>query len=298
MIGNYILISPVRDEERYLETTLRAVINQTLRPYRWIIVDDNSTDKTATILADYARKVEWIQILRLEHKGKRQPGSPVIRAFQAGYQLVANEPFEYVVKFDCDLNLPKDYFRLLVAEFSNQPDLGIASGVYMEKENGQWVPVPMPSYHAAGACKMVRAACFREMNGFIASRGWDTIDEIRAQTNGWKTKHFDDIRFYHLKKEGSAIGNWATNAMHGEIYYRTGGAKLFFLLKVLHRTLTQKPRLLGGLALLWGYLRSWFTREELLVTTEEARFYSRQLNSRIWQVFRQTSVGSSQLRGT
>lgn len=285
-VGNYVLVSPVKDEEKYLESTLRAVIGQSLRPYRWVIVDDSSTDRTADILADYASRFPWIQVLRLNHKEERQPGSPVIRAFWQGYRLVEHDSFDYIVKFDCDLDLPQDYFEQLVEKFVQESDLGIASGVYLEEAKGGWAPVSMPSYHAAGACKMVRAACFRQIGGFIESRGWDTVDEIRAQTKGWKTRHFEHIQFHHLKKEGSAIGSLATNRMHGEVYYRTGGARLFFIVKVLHRMFAEKPRVSGGAALLWGYVRSWLANDKLLVNTEEARFYSLLLNSRIWRRFR------------
>src|SRR6185369_290687 len=40
----YVLISPVRDEDRHIVTTLESVIGQTLRPAEWVIVDDGSND--------------------------------------------------------------------------------------------------------------------------------------------------------------------------------------------------------------------------------------------------------------
>ena len=46
MQPKYVVITPVRDEENYIRFTIQSMINQTLRPQEWIIVDDGSTDKT------------------------------------------------------------------------------------------------------------------------------------------------------------------------------------------------------------------------------------------------------------
>src|SRR5215471_7263336 len=217
--SRYILISPVRNEAKYLRRTLDAVIAQTCKPVQWIIVDDSSDDGTTAILDEYASRVDWITVLKTQRTGERQPGSPVIRAFNAGYALVRNTDFDFVVKLDCDLDLPPDYFQQLVTRFQSDSRLGIASGVYLETKQDRWAVVKMPPYHAAGASKMIRRSCFEEIQGFIASPGWDTVDEIKAQVAGWTTSHFEDLHFYHLKPEGSGIGKLRTNLMHGEIYY-------------------------------------------------------------------------------
>ena len=128
---------------------------------------------------------------------------------------------------------------------------------------------------------MMRVECYREIGGFVQSPGWDTVDEIRAQVRGWRTRHFEEIRFHHLKREGSGIGLLATSVMHGRVYYLTGGSKIFLFLKVLHRIISERPYLLSGVALLWGYLKAMFSGQRKLVTSEEARFYARRLNRRI-----------------
>jgi hypothetical protein len=153
--------------------------------------------------------------------------------------------------------------------------------VYLESgKGGVWRPVVMPSYHAAGACKVICRGCFEEIGGFVPAAGWDTVDEIRAISKGWKTGHFADLRMKHHKSEGSGIGTIRTSVMHGEIYYRTGGSGLFFLLKFLRRMGT-KPYGVGALALLWGYLRALRERKELLVSQAEAACYRDLLSRRV-----------------
>lgn len=277
----YIIISPVKDEQKYIESTIQSVLSQTLKPLQWIIVDDGSQDETPIILAEYCKGYNWISVIRLKREAKRQPGSAVIYAFNKGCELIKNEYYDFIVKLDCDLSFEPDYFEKIFSKFKEDNRLGIASGVYMENKVKGLLTVAMPDYHAAGASKVIRSQCFSEIGGFISEKGWDTVDEIRAQSQGWKTGHFKDIIFYHLKNEGSGIGNLRTNKMHGEIYYLTGGSKLFFLLKLSHRLIFGTPFLLGGIMMLIGYLSPLLKGKDLLVSDKEAEFYKKLLNRRI-----------------
>ena len=278
----YVVITPVRDEEAYIQKTIQSMIAQTLKPVLWVIVDDCSKDKTPEIVSRYVQLYSFIRLLRNSHGGIRQPGSGVIRAFNQGYASIGEVSYDYIIKLDGDLSFEPDYFEKLLNRFLSDSRLGIASGIYLEMdEAGAWTEVEMPSYHAAGACKILRRECFKEIGGFIIAAGWDTVDEIRARAKGWKTGHFPDLRMRHHKPEGSGIGATRTNLMHGEIYYLTGGSKLFLLLKVIHR-MRAKPYLLSALALSWGYLRAVLTRKELLVTKEEKPIYQALLRERLW----------------
>jgi hypothetical protein len=89
-----------------------------------------------------------------------------------------------------------------------------------------------------------------------------------------------------LKIEGSGIGAFRTNRMHGEIYYLTGGSKLFFLLKLAHRTLFGTPFILGGIMMLIGYLSPLIRGQDMLVDDKEAQFYKKLLHKRIISKFK------------
>ena len=277
----YILISPVKDEASHIEETIRSVIGQTIRPAKWIVVDDGSTDETPQLLRKYTEEHGWIQVYRIERNAERQPGTAVIRAFNHGYERIGDIEYDFLAKLDCDLRFERDYFEKLIQRFESHDRLGIASGIYLEDKSGTWVAVEMPDYHAAGASKFMRRKCFEDIGGFLPSRGWDTVDEIKAYGKGWESCHFKDVCFYHLKREGSGIGHLKTNVMHGEIFYLTGGSRLFFLLKVLHRFVTGTPPVVGGLCMLAGYLRPALTGKKLLVSDEEARLYKRLLLKRL-----------------
>lgn len=280
-VANYIVVTPVKDEAKYIGRTLQSMSNQTVRPLRWVLVDDGSMDGTPGLISDYADRFEWISSIRLERQAARKLGSAEVRAFALGYESVQHLDHEYIVKLDADLSLPPDYFEQMLARFDANPRLGIASGIYLEEHGGKWKPVHLPSYHAAGAAKMLRTSCYKAIGGFQTLPGWDTADEIRAWVNGWETMHFPEVQLYHLKAEGAASGSLRTSYYHGKIYYVCGGGGLFFCMKVLHRVLTGKPFFLSGVMLLAGYGHSMLIRRPKLVTVHEERFYSRLLNRRL-----------------
>jgi len=284
MNNNFLVISPVKDEQNFIESTIQSMVTQTIKPSQWIIVDDGSKDMTAKITEEYCKYYKWIKLIRINRDAQRQPGAAVINAFNKGYEIIKDDLYDYIVKLDCDLRFEPSYFENLISKFNNNKKLGIASGVYLEKKNDNWITIKMPSYHAAGACKIVRKACFQQIGGFVPHRGWDTIDEIRAQFKGWDTCHFDDLQFYHLKTEGSGIGQLRTNILHGEVFYLTGGSNIFLLFKVIHRMLIGRPFMVGGFMMFWGYMRPLIMNRPRLVNSEEADFYKRLLNQRIQNV--------------
>jgi glycosyltransferase involved in cell wall biosynthesis len=278
----YVLISPVKDEERYVELTLRSVVAQTLQPALWVIVDDGSTDGTVAIVQRYVERYPFIRLVRHPKSGVRQTGSAVIRAFNFGQQHIGACDHGFVVKLDCDLSFPPEYFKQLLRRFDDDPKLGIASGVYLEEAApGSWTAVKMPSYHAFGACKVMRKACFEEIGGFVAAAGWDTVDEIRAWHRGWRTGHFEDLQVRHHKREGSGIGQLRTNRMHGEIFFVTGGDPLFLIFKVIHRIAT-RPFVIGAANLLFGYCAAAVRGVPRLVSSAEARGYRGLLRQRLF----------------
>src|SRR5258708_35087790 len=60
----YVLITPARNEETFIEKTLQSVAQQTFLPAKWVIVNDGSTDRTGEIVAGYAVKDGWIAFVR------------------------------------------------------------------------------------------------------------------------------------------------------------------------------------------------------------------------------------------
>jgi len=293
----YVIISPAKDEEAYLEKTIKSIVAQTVQPVRWVIVDDASRDRTAEIAGSYASQYPWISVARIQRDPARNPGPAVVVAFNAGLKTLDGVAYDFLVKLDVDLILPPDYFEELLARFEKDDKLGIASGVYLEFWDGKWVAVAMPPYHAAGASKMMRRECFEQIDGYCPEIGWDTVDEIRARARGWDTRHFTDLTFQHLRQEGRGTGFLRNSKKLGVAYYLMGGGIFFLLFKIPYRMLAGKPVILGGLTVLWGYLSCIFSGRKRLVNREEGRLYRSLLRSQLWHRRPRASVSPAMSSG-
>ncbi len=281
-VPRYVIVSPVKDEAQYIDLTLTSVVRQTIPPVAWVIVDDGSSDNTVEIIRSYAQRHSFIRLLTSPLGGRRDTGTAEAQAFTRGYRAIVARDYDFIVKLDGDLSFEPCYFERLLGRLASEPRIGIASGVYLEsKRTGLWSPVPMPHYHAFGACKVVRRRCFEDIGGFLTRPGWDTVDEIRAWSLGWTTGHFSDLLVKHHRQEGSGMGQLATSVMHGQIYYLTGGDPLFLPGKCLRRLL-HAPIILNAMGLAYGYLDALVRRRPRLVTAAEARCYRRLLRRRLW----------------
>src|SRR5262249_25674743 len=110
----YLLVSPCRDEASFMARTLDSVAAQSIPPALWIVVDDGSTDRTPEILAEYARRLPFLRVMKRADRGGRSVGPGVIEAFYAGLDGVDLDRFDYLCKLDMDLDLPPRYFELLI----------------------------------------------------------------------------------------------------------------------------------------------------------------------------------------
>ena len=238
MIANsYVLISPCRDEAEYMRQTLDSVIGQSIRPAKWIIVDDGSTDATPEILAEYRKKHSWIEIVTRRDRGGRSVGPGVIDAFYAGYQAINPEEYEFLCKLDLDLRLPPRYFEILMERMKANPRIATCSGKAYVEEGGRLVEEWHGDDISIGASKFYRVSCFKAIGGFVREVMWDGIDCHRCRMNGWIACSWDEpeLRFVHLRPQGSSQQGIYTGRMrHGYGQYFMGTGFLFMAASAIY----------------------------------------------------------------
>ncbi|MBD3788303.1 MAG: glycosyltransferase family 2 protein [Sphingomonadales bacterium] len=254
----YALITPCRDEAQYMRRTLDSVVAQTETPALWLIVDDGSTDATPEILAEYAAAHDWIRVVRKPDRGARAVGPGVIEAFYFGLDQIDMGGFDYICKFDLDLELPQRYFAILMDRMEANPRLGSCSGKPWFTWNGRPVSEKCGSEMSVGMTKFYRVQCFQEIGGFVREVMWDAIDCHKSRQLGWQARAFDDpeLAFEHLRPMGSSQKSVYTGRMrHGYGQYFMGSSFWFFTASCLFR-MAHPPYVTGGLASWWGYVRA------------------------------------------
>ena len=259
-----LVISPCRDEARFARTTIESVASQSLKPTRWVLVDDGSTDGTSEILAEAAARLPFVRVLRRDDRGRRNVGPGVVEAFYSGLEGEELERYDYLVKLDLDLELPPEYFRILTDRMQADPRLGTCSGKpYARGRDGRLVAEPCGDEMSVGMTKLWRTNCFLQIGGLVRGVMWDGIDCHRARMLGWIAKSWDEpeLRFVHLRAMGSSQHGLLTGRVrHGSGQYFMGTGPGYLAASAIYR-MTTPPLILGGFAIGWGWLRAWFARE-------------------------------------
>ena len=254
----YVIITPARDEEAYIDKTISAVLRQTVQPTQWIIVDDGSSDRTGAIIDDWANKCSWMTPVHRSNRGSRQPGGGVIEAFYDGLAEIrpSAAAFAFIVKLDADVTFDCDYFERCFHEFDHDPGLGIGGGAICQEVGGRLQIEPTPMFHVRGATKIYRRNCWDALGGLVRAPGWDTIDEIKANMLGWTTRTFKHLRLTQLRRTGAANGIWCDSVKNGRANYSAGYHPLFMLLKCVRRSIV-RPYAIRGMGLAWGYISGY-----------------------------------------
>jgi len=256
----YVLVSPCRDEAKFIHRTLDSVAAQVIPPALWVVIDDGSTDETPRILEEYARKLPYLRVVRRTDRGERSVGPGVIEAFYYGMANVDLDAFDYLCKLDMDLDLPPGYFEGLMVRMEREPRLGSTSGKpwFHHPDTGVLTPESIGDEMSVGASKFYRMTCFREIGGFVRQVMWDGIDCHRARMFGWIVESVDseDLRFLHLRPMGSSHrGIWTGRVRSGFGQYFMGTSPLFILASALYKA-PRHPVLVGSVAMLWGFFSS------------------------------------------
>ncbi|MBI5644308.1 MAG: glycosyltransferase family 2 protein [Deltaproteobacteria bacterium] len=273
----YVLITPARNEERFIEHTIRSVVSQTVRPAEWVIVSDRSTDRTDEIVNRYSREYGFIRLLRVDGDEQRNFGSKAL-AFTKGYLALSHTGYEFIGNLDADVTLGPDYYEDVICNFNSSPRLGIAGGIILELAGGRYEPQNNSLDSVAGAIQLFRRDCFEEIGGYlpISTGGIDSAAEISARMHGWKVRTFEHLKVYHHRLVSSGRGSVARSRFrHGITHYLLGYHPLFELVKCAYR-FTERPFALGSTITLAGFTWAAIMRYERPVSEEFVKYLRRE----------------------
>ena len=283
----YVLITPARNEERHIEKVIQSMIAQTELPIKWVIVNDGSTDTTASIVEPYLAKNNWIELVNLPAHRDRTFAAKVY-AFNAGFERVKNLEYEVIGNLDSDLSFDPDYCEFLLSKFQEDPRLGVAGTIFREDGYSSATDSFEGQNHVAGGCQLFRRQCFEEIGGYVPNKagGIDWIAVTTARMMGWTTRSFREKSFFHYRSLGTAERSLlASTFSYGEKDYYLGGHPVWEFFRVGYRA-TKKPYLVGGVALYSGYLSAFLRRMKRPVSADLMRFHRKEQMSKLKMILR------------
>lgn len=283
---HYILVTPARNEEKFIEKTIQSMIRQTVLPMRWVIVNDGSTDATATIVGRSLAEHPWIDLVNLPPREVRNFAGKVL-AFNEGLARVRELDYDILGNLDADISFAPDHFEILLNKFSENPRLGVAGTAYTQENNWDSTRDSFEGETSVhGACQLFRRECFSDIGGYVANPagGIDWIAVTTARMKGWQTRNFRERRFHHYRTMGTAQRS-AVGAMYdyGKKDYFLGGSLWWEVFRAAYQ-MSKKPLVIGGTALFWGYFSAAIRRVRRPVSHELVVFHRREQGEKLRRI--------------
>jgi len=282
MKSSYVLITPARNEESTIGTTIESVVRQTILPKEWVIVSDESTDHTDDIVKHYTIKYPFIKLLRLTRRSGRSFSSQVF-ATEAGIEALSLKNYDFIGFLDADIRLPETYYADIMARFATNLKLGLAGGLVLDCDGGRRIVHKQSLRDVAGGVHFFRRECFELLDGLIAmpEGGHDTITCVQVRMLGFSTQTFPEIEVDHLKPRNISEGNIVKRSMQlGIRDYALGNHPIFEIAKCAYRCF-DKPYFIGGVMRLIGYLWSCFRQKKRMLSPEITEEIRREQLSRL-----------------
>jgi biofilm PGA synthesis N-glycosyltransferase PgaC len=252
----YVLITPARNEAKLIEQTLKSVVSQTVKPRKWVIVNDGSSDGTEEIVRRYAEAHSWIELVQMPERRERNFAGKAL-AVRTGQASLGELEYDVIGNLDADVSFEPDYFAFLMDRFAENPRLGVGGTAFREKGNLNYNYEFVGIEHVSGMCQMFRRECFEAIGGYptIKSGGIDLIAVLSARAKGWETRTFLDKSFIHHRSQGGALHNGLRERLHvGHKDYLIGNHPLWEIFRSAYQ-MTRKPYFIGGFLVLAAY--SW-----------------------------------------
>jgi biofilm PGA synthesis N-glycosyltransferase PgaC len=278
----YVIITPARNEEAFIADTIQSVISQALRPLRWVIVNDGSTDKTREIVEPYVKNYDFIRLVNLERDGDRDFGRKAV-AFSHGLATLQNLDYEFIGNLDADITIAPDYYHNIIKYFATDPKLGVVGGIVYTKVGQRFFTYDETLDSVAGAVQLFRRSCFEAVGGYIPLKlgGIDTVAEIKARMLGWTVKKLPDQKVIEKRRMGSPMASpLGIKLREGRQFYSLGYSLFFFTMRCVYRS-KDSPFIIGSFASLYGFLESFLRRRPVLPQKDIVKYLRNEQRQRL-----------------
>lgn len=288
----YALVTPARNEQAYIAKTILSVIAQNVKPVKWVIVSDGSTDQTDSIVEKYAADHGFIRLLKREGDPRRNFGSQV-RAIQAGCRLLQGVPYDFFGNLDADISFGPDYYEKVLAKFRENPKLGLAGGFVHEEVDWQFQSRKFNSESSVPhAVQLFRRKCYEDTGGYVPLKygGPDWHAEVMARMKGWEVRSFPEIKVFHHRRTLGADGVLSGGYRQGLMDYSLGSLALFEIVKCLIRV-SHRPFLIYAACRFAGYAAACLKREQRTVSREFVNYLRSEQRERLVNIMKRGKFG-------
>ncbi len=281
--NKYIIVTPFKNEINFLPKVLKSVVNQTILPSLWILVDDGSTDGSYEVVNEWAKRTSYIKVLKINGMRRREIGFHYSEVTLKGFEYfrkIWNDSYDYIGILDADIVLPNDYYERLIKKFDEVENLGIASGIVTCRIGDKLICEKEPPEWPCGAARLWKRKCF-EKTGWKITRAPDTVSTVMAMHLGYKTRNFPDLVITHLRPTWSGGGFWAGYIDIGKTRYYLGYDVISATIASLKYTIDYPH--IGTIPFLIGYFDDFIKYRRRINEKVVINFFKKRLITKISQ---------------
>lgn len=233
---SYSAVIIARNEESHIRKTVESLLNQTIKPYRIVVVDDGSTDATPDILKEMPVDVKRLPAHADSHRVYYDTLSKIRNA---GLSAVRDDPVDWVYSGDADIILPKAYCETIM-KHADQCGAYIGAGI----ERGKLDQLPMEG------CCMIKHGWLRGEGMHLQwESAWLCVKALAAGHNTM-VRYADDCIVTSQRPTGATY-TLARRYLHGALMRKMGAPIPYMCWKV---GVVVK---VWGVRAGWRYLRGW-----------------------------------------
>ena len=274
---SYILVTPVKNEEDNIEKLVASVDGQKLRPALWVIVDDNSTDRSPEMLEVLERRHPYLSVVRFPEKKEWDIGIHYSEVCSYGFRMaieIAKErgvEYSHIALLDADMVLEPEYFEKLMTIMEDR-GIEIASGVVHSWNGDRYVPERTREDLPRGGARVWKKECFLSTGGYLPTYSPDSVSNVKAKLRGCRIGIVKEVRAYQSRQTSSAMGNW--------IGFKKAGISSYYRHYPIHAAIMRAGfisidrGIVEGIAFVIGYFTAWINRHPKL-DDEEIKEYNR-----------------------
>ncbi|MCX9084516.1 MAG: glycosyltransferase family 2 protein [Candidatus Methanoperedens sp.] len=273
---NYVIVTPCKNEEKNLQSLADSIINQTLKPKLWLIIDDGSTDNTPIILNNLINNHGWICVItgiRSQRDLSFHYAEIVSIAIKETYQICnkQNIIFDYIGLIDADMILSQNFFEKIVYKFEKNPNLGVASGSDATRKGNIIIIEKDRDNLPNGGLRVWRRKCYEDTGGFPRSYSADAVSNVLAILHGWETRKFVDIICIQTRKTSSSEGLWKGFKTRGESDYYRDYHPFYVFFKFIKYVISHPYY--TGIAYIYSYIYCVLKSKEKIELIEVRKYY-------------------------
>lgn len=214
------IIVAVYNVEKYLERCLQSLINQTIKDYEIILIDDGSTDSSGKICDQYSREYTNIIVIHKENSGLssvRNLGISVSKGEYIGFvdsdDYVEKEMFEelynIIIKYNAQISIAS-FYEVRENNIRDKSNHNNESNIFSKNQCIEMFFKEQYPFNYSFACnKLYKKNVFKDskFNEKIISDQEDTEVMIKLFNNIEKVVYIDKpLYFYCLRDDSLSAG--------------------------------------------------------------------------------------------